>query len=151
MALVGGGGGGGGGGGLREKYVYSAFPGNCSISYISFVYGRSLWAELNGGENSLHWKAKTLPLFSIMTLWAVLLKTFFFFFVKCRKLGQKKKFRRSFNYLYQYNYIYMKIWNYLYAWIRLIFYKCCFLYFYLLQHNSHQTDLFNLLALQLFK
>ena len=48
--------------------MYSAFPGNCSVSYLSFVYGRSLWAELNGGENSLHWKANMLPLFSIMTL-----------------------------------------------------------------------------------
>ena len=45
------------------------FPGNCSVSYLSFVYGRSLWAELNGGENSLHWKANMLALFSIMTLW----------------------------------------------------------------------------------
>ena len=49
--------------------MYSAFPGNCSVSYLSFAYGRSLWAELNGGENSLHWKANMLPLFSIMTLW----------------------------------------------------------------------------------
>ena len=55
-----------GGGGLR-KSMYSAFPGNCSVSYLSFVYGRSLWAELNGGENSLHWKANMLPLFSVMT------------------------------------------------------------------------------------
>ena len=53
----------GGGGGAEGK-----FPGNCSVSYLSFVYGRSLWAELNGGENSLHWKANMLPLFSIMTL-----------------------------------------------------------------------------------
>ena len=44
-------------------------PGNCSVSYLSFVYGRSLWAELNGGENSIHWKPNMLPLFSIMTLW----------------------------------------------------------------------------------
>ena len=51
------------------RSMYSAFPGNCSVSYLSFVYGRSLWAELNGGENSLHWKANMLPLFSIMTLW----------------------------------------------------------------------------------
>ena len=29
---------------------------------------RSLWVELNGGENSLHWKANMLPVFSIMTL-----------------------------------------------------------------------------------
>ena len=27
------------------------------------------WAELNAGENSLHWQANILPLFSIMTLW----------------------------------------------------------------------------------
>ena len=32
---------------------------------LSFVYGRSLWAELNGEENSLHWKVYMLPLFSI--------------------------------------------------------------------------------------
>ena len=52
------------------------FPGNCSVSYLSFVYGRSLWAELNGGENSLHWKANMLPLFSIMTLWVKNLLSF---------------------------------------------------------------------------
>ena len=45
-----------------------ALVGGPSVSYLSFVYGRSLWAELNGGENSLHWKANMLPLFSIMTL-----------------------------------------------------------------------------------
>ena len=56
------------GGGGRGRSMYSAFPGYCSVSYLSFVYGRSLWAELNGGENSLHWKANMLPLFSIMTL-----------------------------------------------------------------------------------
>ena len=50
--------------------MYSAFPGNCSVSYLSFVYGRSLWAELNGGENSLHWKANMLPLLSIITLYS---------------------------------------------------------------------------------
>ena len=44
--------------------MYSVFPGNCSISYLSFVYGRSLWVELNGRENSLHWEANMLPLFS---------------------------------------------------------------------------------------
>ena len=46
------------------------FPRNYSVSYLSFVYGRSLRAELNGGENSLHWKANMLPLFSIMALWS---------------------------------------------------------------------------------
>ena len=66
MALVWGGGGGWG------RSMYSAFPGNCSVPYLSFVYGRSLWAELNGGENSLHWKANMLPLFSIMTLYTKL-------------------------------------------------------------------------------
>ena len=64
MALVG-----GGGGLLWGRSMYSAFPGNCSDSYFSFVCGRSLWMELNGGENSLHWKINMLPLFSIMTLW----------------------------------------------------------------------------------
>ena len=57
-----------GGGGGWVRTMYSAFPGNCSVSYLSFDYGRSLWAELNGGENSLHWKANMLPLFSIITL-----------------------------------------------------------------------------------
>ena len=62
-----------GGRGWRRS-MYSAFPGNCSVSYLSFVYGRSLWAELNGRENSLHWKANMLPLFSIMTLWTIVTK-----------------------------------------------------------------------------
>ena len=31
-----------------------------AASPISFVYGKSLWAELNGRENSLHWKANML-------------------------------------------------------------------------------------------
>ena len=63
MALVGRGGGRWGWG----RNAYSAFPANCSVSYLSFVYGRNLWEELNGGENSLHWKANMLPLLSIMT------------------------------------------------------------------------------------
>ena len=56
------------GGGGWGRSMYSAFTGNYSVFYLSFVYGRSLWAELNGGENSLHWKANMLPLFSIMAL-----------------------------------------------------------------------------------
>ena len=48
--------------------MYSAFPGNCNVSYLSFVYGRSLRAELNGGKNSLHWKANAFHLFTFMTL-----------------------------------------------------------------------------------
>ena len=52
---------------LREKYVFCVpREWNCSVSYLSFLYGSSLWAELNAGENSLHWKAKMFPLFSIM-------------------------------------------------------------------------------------
>ena len=46
--------------------MYSAFPGNGSVSYLSFVYVRSLWAELNGEENSLHRKANMLPLFILV-------------------------------------------------------------------------------------
>ena len=46
MALVGGGEGWG-------RSMYSAISGNFSVS-------RSLWAALNGGENSLHWKANLL-------------------------------------------------------------------------------------------
>ena len=49
------------------------FPRYCSVSYLSLAMvlleESGLWAELNGGENSLHWKANMLPLFSIMTLW----------------------------------------------------------------------------------
>ena len=41
------------------------------ISLLSMEALEELWAELNGGENSLHWKANMLPLFSIMTLWAL--------------------------------------------------------------------------------
>ena len=55
----------GGGGCDWGRSMYSAFPGNCSVSYHSFVYGRSLWEELNGGENYLYWKANMLPLLSI--------------------------------------------------------------------------------------
>ena len=58
----------GGGGLCWGRCMHFAFPGNCSVSYLSFIHGRGLWAELNGGENSLHWKANMLPLFSIMTL-----------------------------------------------------------------------------------
>ena len=58
-----------GGGVDWGRSMYSALPSNRSVSYLSLVYGRSLWAGLNGGENSLHWKANMLPLFSIMTLW----------------------------------------------------------------------------------
>ena len=48
----------------------SAFSWNCSVSYLSFVYGRNLWAELNAGKNSLHWMGNMFSLFSIMTLWS---------------------------------------------------------------------------------
>ena len=44
-----------------------ALGGECSVYYLSFIYGRSQWAELNVWKHSLHWKANMLPLFSIMT------------------------------------------------------------------------------------
>ena len=59
----------GGGGGAEGEVCILRSPGIAAVSYLSFVYGRSLWAKLNGGENSLHFKANMLPLFSIMTLW----------------------------------------------------------------------------------
>ena len=31
-------------------------------SHWLWYYWRSLWAELNGGKNNLHWKANMLPL-----------------------------------------------------------------------------------------
>ena len=37
--------------------------------FCLWQHWRSLWAELNDGENSLHWKANMLSLFTIMTLW----------------------------------------------------------------------------------
>ena len=61
-------GGGGGGGGSEGE-----LPGNYSVYYLFFFfYGSTgrVWAGLNEGENSLHWKANMLPLFSIMTLWS---------------------------------------------------------------------------------
>ena len=45
--------------------------GDCSVSYLSLamVALEESVGELNGGENSLHWQANMLPLFSSMTLW----------------------------------------------------------------------------------
>ena len=62
-------GGGVGGGGAEREVCILRSSGNCSVSNLSFVCGRSLWAELNGWEDFLHWKANMLPLFSIMSLW----------------------------------------------------------------------------------
>ena len=76
MALVGGGGWG--------KSMYSAFLGNSSVPYLSFVYGRSLWAELNGGENSLHWKANMLPL--IVWLCAETVMRLYFYYFKLLRI-----------------------------------------------------------------
>ena len=56
--------------GLKEKYVFCVPWELQRLLSLFFVYERSLWAELNGGENSLHRKANMLPLFSIMTLWS---------------------------------------------------------------------------------
>ena len=52
-----------------EEVCILRSPGIAASLISFFVHGRSLWAELNGGENSLHLKANMLPLFSIMTLW----------------------------------------------------------------------------------
>ena len=52
----------------RSLAIVLCVPGNCNVSYLSFVHGRNLLEELNGGENSLHWMANMFPLFSIMTL-----------------------------------------------------------------------------------
>ena len=52
--------------------MHSAFSGNCSVSCLSFVFWKSLWVELNVGENPLHWKANMLPLISNMTVWLYL-------------------------------------------------------------------------------
>ena len=70
--------------------MYSAFPGNCSVPYLSFVYGRSLWEELNGGENSLHWQANMLPLFSIMTITIIII-----FYLVLGLCGQKTHGRKG--------------------------------------------------------
>ena len=54
------------GGGLR---VNSPGIAASPISHWLWQHWRSPWAEISGGENSLHWKANMLPLFSIMTMW----------------------------------------------------------------------------------
>ena len=71
------------GGGGWGRSMYSAFPDNSSVSNLTFVYGRSLWAELNGGENSLHWKANMLPLFSIMTVIIAVVYIFMYLYFSC--------------------------------------------------------------------
>ena len=65
MALVGG----GGWVWLRKKYVFCVPRGIAASPIWSFVYGRSLWAELNGGENPLHWKANICSLYLALWLW----------------------------------------------------------------------------------
>ena len=64
MALV-------GGGGLREKYVFCVPRELQRLLSLFSLWEESVGAELNGGENSLHWKANMLPLFSIITLCGV--------------------------------------------------------------------------------
>ena len=61
MALVGWGGGAEGEVCILRSPRIAASP----ISLFCLWEESSLWAELNGGENSLHWKANMLPLFSI--------------------------------------------------------------------------------------
>ena len=60
------------GGGAEGEMCILRSPGIAaySISLLS-IYGMRVWAELNGGENYLHWKANMFPLFSIMTLWSL--------------------------------------------------------------------------------
>ena len=43
------------------RSMYSAFPWNSSVSYLSFVYGRSLWAELTGGGKFSSQEGKRAP------------------------------------------------------------------------------------------
>ena len=53
--------------------------GNCIVSYLSLAMvalEESVGVELKGGENSLHWKANMIPLFSIMTLWMLVTATY---------------------------------------------------------------------------
>ena len=50
---------------LLAHWLMTQFSGNCSVSYLSLAMV-AVWAELNGGENSLHWKANMLPL---LVLW----------------------------------------------------------------------------------
>ena len=59
----------GGGGEAEGEVCILRSPTNWSVSCLSFIYGRCLRAELNGGENYLHWKANMLPLLRIMSLW----------------------------------------------------------------------------------
>ena len=48
--------------------MYSAFPGNCSVSYVSFVYGR-LWAEPNGASGKIHFSGRqTCSLYLVLWL-----------------------------------------------------------------------------------
>ena len=50
-----------------------------SESPISLCQWESLWAELTGGEYSLHWKANMPHIFSIMTVWSRIIFAFFSF------------------------------------------------------------------------
>ena len=61
-----------GGGGAWGRSMYSAFPGNCYLSYVGGTYG---------GENSLHWKAN-MPLY--LLLWLCDME-----FWKCRQIEKK--------------------------------------------------------------
>ena len=55
-----------GGGAEGEVCILSSR--GIAASPISLLSMGEVCAELNGGENSLHWKTNMLPLFGIMTL-----------------------------------------------------------------------------------
>ena len=59
---------------LRKKCVFiQRSPWNCSVSYLSFVYGRSLWAELNG-RKILFIGRQTCSVYLVLWLWLNLTK-----------------------------------------------------------------------------
>ena len=59
----------GGGGGAEGEVCILRSPGIAASPISLWSMGGVCGRSLSGGENSLHWKANMLPLFSIMTLW----------------------------------------------------------------------------------
>ena len=55
----------GGRGGSEGEVWIPCSPRICGVSYLSFVYGRSLWG---GGENYLHWKVNICSLYLVLWL-----------------------------------------------------------------------------------
>ena len=54
---------------LLIDYSYPCILMNEDKGEIRVFYQYKYVKRVNGGENSLHWQANMLPLFSIMTLW----------------------------------------------------------------------------------